>query len=100
MDKSDVTSRLEAYAMLTHHALNTLYKEGACCYRCCAACSAIQYLDEQGILDAVIRNWEFLSDGERIPYHTNWCGWWRNGQVDRDWLYQQWDGPKTCHGGT
>lgn len=80
-------SRLEAYAMLTHHALNEIFQseEFGCCPKCCAPCSAIQYLDNEGILDEVVKNWDTDSDGNPIRWD-----WWVDGKVDRESLYRIW----------
>lgn len=54
-----------------------------CCPNCCAQCGVLQDLDRSDMLDEVI-TW--------APNHM-WHDmlWWRNGQVDRTWLYAVWD---------
>lgn len=97
-------SRLEAYAMLTHHALNDIFysyndeNDGdGCCPQCCAPCEALQHLDNEGILDEVIKNWDTYSDGTSVLKEGN-PSWWVNGKVDREWLYAAWKkGEWECH---
>lgn len=85
-----VTSRLEAYAMLAHHALNDIfYSYDGCCPKCCATCGAIQYLDNEGILDEVIKNWDTDSEGNPVLQEGN-PSWWVDGKVAREWLYASW----------
>jgi hypothetical protein len=88
------TSRVEAYAMLAHHALSQVWyasdfqprDEGddiwGCCPSCCAPCGALLYLDRQGVLEPLLREWE---EGMKSSTHVN-------GKLDREWLYRQWAG--------
>jgi len=86
-----VISRLQAYAQLTHHALDTLYQQDrGCCTKCCAACDALAVLDNEGILDEIVKNWEEYSDGTKVLANGREPAWWKDGKVDREWLYGQW----------
>lgn len=87
---SNVNSRLQAYAMLAHAALDLL--DDKCCPACCAPCGALKYLDEEGILDQVLLNWDEYDDGTKIFSEENAPDWWVDGKVDRDWLYKTWTG--------
>lgn len=79
----------KAFGVLTHHALNELYtSEDGCCTKCCAPCAALKELDEQGILEEVVHLWEFHDDG--TPTLIDDGAWWKNGKVDRSWMYHQW----------
>lgn len=54
-----------------------------CCPSCCPQCGVVQELDRSDTLDEVI-TW--------AP-NDMWSSllWWRNGRVDRTWLYSVWD---------
>lgn len=84
-----MTSRVQAYSILVHHALNELYYQHTCCLRCCAPCAVLKYLDEEGILNEVVKLWETYSDGTPVLKEKD-PAWWVNGEVDRDWLYSSW----------
>jgi len=97
-----------AFSMLTHHALNELYTDSdGCCPVCCAPCGALKALDDEGVLDYVVQQWQTYSDGtlvfrlvegENGPEQTP--SWWLDGQVNREWLHSQWSiGPsmQECH---
>lgn len=94
-----MTKRVTAYAMLAHHALNELFTDsGGCCPRCCAPCGALKILDGEGILDALVLEWYEYEDGTRV--FENPPEWFKNGHVDRGWMYSQWSlGEATleCH---
>jgi hypothetical protein len=89
------TSRVEAYAMLAHHALSHVWFVSAfqpreagddifgCCPGCCAPCAALLYLDRRGDLDAVLGEW-----AEGVAGASMFVG----GKLDRVWLYAQWVG--------
>lgn len=89
------TSRVEAYAMLAHHALSALWASSdfqprdpdddihGCCHVCCAPCKALHYLDRQGVLDAVLAEWPEGSRGSFM---------FPDGKLDRAWMYKQWAG--------
>lgn len=92
------TSRVEAYAMLTHAALSQLWNGSdfqpkeedyedvwGCCPVCCAPCAALRYLDAAGLLDAVCREWPEGMTSSMF----------KDGRVDRDWMYRQWSNPFT-----
>ena len=94
-------TRLEAYAMLTHHALNCLWMQSkfqpdreGCCPKHCAPCAALQYLDNEGILDAVVTNWETYEDGTKVDYNDG--NVFVESKVNRKWLYEQWRVPNGC----
>lgn len=92
-----MNTRILAYAMLTHHALNELYmdKDG-CCPKCCAPCGAVQILDNEGILDSLVQEWQEYDDGEKV-FRDDVPEWFVAGKVDRTWLYNQWTmGETTC----
>lgn len=79
--------------MLTHHALNELFTDSAgCCPKCCAPCKALKFLDEDGVLELVVLEWEQYSDGTKVfgssVHHDP--SWWSNGKIDRSWMYNQW----------
>jgi hypothetical protein len=77
--------------MLTHHALSELYtSEDGCCPKCCAPCEALQILDEQGVLDLVVQEWEEYSDGQKVFGPISMPSWFVDGKVDRSWMYNQW----------
>lgn len=63
--------------------LNPNVDVDGCCPHCCASCSVVQELDRSDTLDEVI-TW--------AP-NDMWSStlWWRNGRVDRTWLYSIWD---------
>jgi hypothetical protein len=88
-----MSKRLIAYGKLAHHALSELYSsEDGCCPECCAPCDALLILDREGVLDSVVQLWAEYDDGtpvlpddpEKAP------SWWKDGKVDRQWLYTQW----------
>ena len=84
------TSRVEAYSLLAHHALNELWAASdfqpdgmGCCPICCAPCGSLLFLDRDGVLDAVLAEWpEGGRDSDIFP----------GGQLDREWMYRQWSG--------
>lgn len=85
-----------AYSKLTHHALNELFIAGdeGCCVECCAPCAALKTLDVVGQLDNVVQFWTTYDDGGPTLIESGETQddqtWWRNSQVDRKWLYDQW----------
>lgn len=88
MSTDGPTSQVEAYAMLAHHALTTLWADSdfqpdgmGCCHICCAPCAALLFLDLSGALDAVLGEWREGIDGSDI---------FPDGQLDRAWMYRQW----------
>lgn len=87
-----MSQRLLAYGMLTHHALNELYTDAdGCCLVCCAPCGALKILDEEGVLDSVVLLWDTYADGTKIFGNPDkQPSWWKDGKVDREWLYLQW----------
>ena len=83
-----MSKRLQAYGKLTHHALNELFVDDeGCCPECCAPCHALKDLDDEGVLDSVVRLWAEYDDG--TPTLTN-HSWWKEDKVDREWMYGQW----------
>ncbi len=87
------TSRAEAYAMLAQHALSALWGDSdfqpdgmGCCHVCCAPCAALYYLDGQGVLDALLREWPTGMVGSNLTPDGR--------TVDRVWMYRQWSGSK------
>lgn len=76
--------------MLAHHALNELWVDTeGCCPKCCIPCAAVKALDDEGILDALIREWEEYADGTKV-FREDTTPWYVEGVVDRIWLYNQW----------
>lgn len=98
-------TRLEAYAMLTHHALNELWRDSkfnpfgqGCCPKHCASCVALKFFDSEGTLELILRNWDEYTDGTKIydnPDHAP--SWWVDGKVNREWMYEQWREPNGCY---
>lgn len=90
------TSRVEAYAMLTHHALSALWMSSdfqpredgddiwGCCPGCCAPCGALHYLDRSGVLDAILAEW---------PEGHASSSMFAGDRLDRVWMYRQWSNP-------
>lgn len=91
-----MSRRVTAYAMLVHHALNELYtSEDGCCTECCAPCHALKTLDEERVLDPIVREWREYSDGTKVDLEK--IEWWKDGKVDRSWMYHQWSiGEVSC----
>jgi len=97
MVRSMTMSRLQAYAMLTEHALDHVWYVSqdvddevfGCCPKCCAPCGALQYLDQEGILDLVLAEWGDYSDGTRRDLTNN--AMYRNGKVNRELLLRAWN---------
>lgn len=96
--------RLAAYAMLAEFALDVLWQSvgdvhfPGCCPECCAACKALRYLDDEGILDAVLENWSEYDDGtKRIKNSTVDLKYNDDGKIDREWVYAAWkSGREVC----
>lgn len=72
---------LTRYATLVVGELNMLWAQ-ECCATCCAPCTVIRDLLDDGHLDDVVR---------QAPEHL-WTGaeWWVNDSVDRAWLTSRW----------
>jgi hypothetical protein len=76
---------LSDQGMLVCFALNTLWAQAqdedcpGCCPNCCAPCYLLRELDEGGLLDDVVR--------QAPPELWQGVSWWRNNQVDRNWLH-------------
>jgi len=89
-----VTTRVEAYGMLAHYALDRLWMDSeifddGCELDKCAACAALKFLDEDGVLDHVLMNWDTDNDGKPVLMNGS-PPWWKDGKVDREWLHKQW----------
>lgn len=46
-------------------------------------------LDDEGILDALVREWQEYTDGTKV-FREDTAPWFVAGKVDRSWLYHQW----------
>lgn len=81
--------------MMTHHALNELWLDDeGCCLKCCAPCAALKILDDDGILDFIVKEWQEYDNGLKV-FREDTTPWFKDGQVDRTWLYAQWALSKT-----
>lgn len=84
-DRQDST-KSEAVAWFTAHALNELYTAGdeGCCPACCGPCAQLWKLADAGLLDDMVRPY-----CAEVSYGT---AWWRGGPdgfVSVDWLNGQ-----------
>lgn len=59
-----------------------VFAEG-CCPDCCEECAVVWRTDRSGKLD------EFIAFAPQELWADS--AWWRNGQVDRVWLYAVWE---------
>lgn len=83
-------ARTTIYAMLAHHALNELWVDAeGCCPNCCVPCEALKLLDDEGVLDALVLEWQEYPDGTKV-FREDTIPWFVDGKVDRSWMYHQW----------
>lgn len=59
-----------------------LFTDG-CCPCCCAECGVVRDVEHSGNLD------EFITRAPDFMWASS--AWWRDGRVDRIWLYAVWD---------
>jgi len=79
-----VVATMDKLPWLGDYLNDDMGTEDGCCPDCCAPCGVVREIDQAGLLDTVV-TW--------APNHLWGDGtmWWRNGSVDRTWLYAIWD---------
>jgi hypothetical protein len=76
-------------ALLAYAALALLWSDAdddGCCHRCCNTCAALFFLDQRGLLDAILREWPDNAVDDAMFLD--------DGILDRSWVYRQWNGSK------